>query len=106
MPRRRDTSSVSVKSLVQAAASLERDQLEELYHAIAALLSAVEAQPLVSDAASGTSPQTGKGSRGGAHIVWKTIRGFGPYPYLRFRQGKKYKSYYLKQLASANQSQS
>lgn len=100
MARHHDTSSVSVKSLVQAAASLERDQLEELYYAIGALLSAVDTQPPTPDAASGTSPQTGQGSRGGAHIVWKKIRGYGPYPYLRFRQGKKYKSYYLKELAA------
>lgn len=99
MPRRH-TSSPTVKSLVQAAASLELPQLEELHNAIAALLSAVDTQPSGSDTAP-TSPQARKGSRGGAHIQWKYIRGYGPYPYLRFRTGKKYKSYYLKELASA-----
>jgi hypothetical protein len=46
-------------------------------------------------------PTTNRQGRS-AHIAWKIINGCGPYPYLRFRDGKTYRSYYLKGLRNQN----
>ncbi|RUT05072.1 hypothetical protein DSM106972_038930 [Dulcicalothrix desertica PCC 7102] len=75
---------------------MSKTQLEELLSCLKALLEALD-NP--SDEDSDKDKPSG-GSRGGASIEWKLINGYGPYPYLRFRHDGKYRSYYLKNLAS------
>ena len=85
---------------MQIAAQLSRPDLEELLVALRALLEALDNEK-DKDATSSQSTKPRSGSRGGSRIEWKLINGYGPYPYLRFRSGGKYRSYYLKALAVA-----
>lgn len=96
--RKKPESPLLVESVLQQAAQLSKPELEELLTALTALLEALKDEMIDGE----TQPQSTKlrcGSRGGSRIEWKLINGYGPYPYLRFRSGGKYRSYYLKDLA-------
>lgn len=85
----------SVEQILQFAAQLPLDEIEELSFALSALAEAVDGEQ--------PDNQTGLpkcGARGGSRIEWKVINGYGPYPYLRFRRDGKHRSYYLKELAT------
>jgi hypothetical protein len=103
MPKRKTlkSSPLSVEEVLQAAVQLSKPEFEELLLALNAFLEVwderIEADPK-------QEPRTGP--RGGSRIEWKIINGCGPYPYLRFRSGGKYRSYYLKDLAAAVRNQS
>lgn len=102
MPKRKKLESppTSVEEILQIAAQLSRPDLEELLVALRALLEALDNQKDEHTTESrSTKPRSGP--RGGSRIEWKLINGYGPYPYLRFRSGGKYRSYYLKDLAVA-----
>ncbi|WNZ45266.1 hypothetical protein Q2T42_26105 [Leptolyngbya boryana CZ1] len=89
--------SVTVEELLQLACQLSPSKLGELIAALSALKEAIIQDQEVRDTtASETSDR--KQNDKSAHIAWKQINGCGPYPYLRFREGKKYRSYYLKGL--------
>ncbi len=89
--------SVTVEELLQLACQLSPSELGELIAALSALKKAIIQDQEIPDTPTnntGDRRQNGKS----AHIAWKQINGCGPYPYLRFREGKKYRSYYLKGL--------
>ncbi|MEC4814607.1 MAG: hypothetical protein SAK29_15220 [Scytonema sp. PMC 1069.18] len=88
----------TVETVLQQAAQLTYAEREELLLALKALLEAIDDEK---DVAPSTTTSPHCGSRGGSRIEWKKINGYGPYPYLRFRSGGKYRSYYLKDLAFA-----
>jgi len=98
MPRKCSSAhhAITVENLIQFASQLPRSELDEL---IAALLALRDALDLDEQKRSETTIEisTNRKQKGkSAHIAWKIINGCGPYPYLRFRDGKKYRSYYLK----------
>lgn len=104
MPKRKTITKPTVQSVLQSASQLSRAELEELSVAVAALLEALDASEDKEELAVGESnTQSPKrcGKNGGSRIEWKRIRGYGPYPYLRFRIGKVHHSYYLKELAAS-----
>jgi hypothetical protein len=88
--------SITVKNLIQLACQLSSSQLNELIAALLALRDAIAHSELEPEVASHAASSNGKS--GSAHIAWKMIKGCGPYPYLRFREGRIYRSYYLKGL--------
>ncbi|KAF3884089.1 hypothetical protein AB0758_32975 [Tolypothrix bouteillei VB521301_2] len=92
----------TVESVLQQAVQLTRPEQEELLLALKALLEALDDEK---DATPSTTPSPRCGSRGGSRIEWKKINGYGPYPYLRFRNGGKYRSYYLKDLSAIRMAQ-
>ncbi|MGG6269020.1 hypothetical protein ACQ4M3_34390 [Leptolyngbya sp. AN03gr2] len=88
---------ITVEELLQLACQLSPSELGELIAALSALKEAIiQDQEVRATTASKTSDRNPNGKS--AHIAWKQINGCGPYPYLRFREGKKYRSYYLKGL--------
>lgn len=100
MPRKRrsDQHPATVQEIVQLAYQLSSPELDELIAALLALREALDKEEdegqKAADSPSPTINRKGKS----AHIAWKMINGCGPYPYLRFRDGEKYRSYYLKGL--------
>lgn len=100
MPRKRrsDQHPATVQEIVQLAYQLSSPELDELIAALLALREALNKEEdegqEVATLPSRTTNRKGKS----AHIAWKMINGCGPYPYLRFRDGEKYRSYYLKGL--------
>ena len=104
MPKRKKPESPpTVEQILQIAAQLSRPDLEELLVALRALLEALDNEK-DEDTNESQSTKSRSGPRGGSRIEWKLINGYGPYPYLRFRSGGKYRSYYLKDLAVAARS--
>ncbi len=100
MPRKRrsDQHPATVQEIVQLAYQLSSPKLDELIAALLALRKAVDEETAKGqEAVSSPSPTTNRKGKA-AHIAWKMINGCGPYPYLRFRDDEKYRSYYLKGL--------
>jgi hypothetical protein len=93
--------------LIQSAAALARDDLLELKAAIDALVIATEPPPKIidlDDARDRLRPESkAKRSAGGwIEITYKTSKGkrYGPFRYLRWRQGSIKKSKYLGKVPS------
>lgn len=89
-------------ALIQSAATFARDDLLELKAAIDALVIATEPQPNVidlDDARDRLRPEapSKRSSEGWIELQYKTVNGkrYGPYRYLRWRQGTVKKSKYL-----------
>ncbi|MBD1855529.1 MULTISPECIES: hypothetical protein [Leptolyngbya] len=89
--------SITVEELLQLACQLSPLELGELIAALSALKEAIiQDQEILATTMNTTRDRNQNGKS--AHIAWKQINGCGPYPYLRFREGKRYRSYYLKGL--------
>lgn len=89
---------ITVEKVIQLACQLTSLELDELIAALLALREAHEQEDSEKTASTIVAASNGKQNGKSAHIAWKVINGCGPYPYLRFRDGKKYHSYYLKGL--------
>jgi hypothetical protein len=100
MPRKCHSNqhSITVEDLIQLACQLSSSELGELITALSALQDAIQQNDSDRSKSAIATSNNGKQNGKSAHIVWKLINGCGPYPYLRFREGKKYHSYYLKGL--------
>jgi hypothetical protein len=92
--------------LIQSAATLARDDLLELKAAIDALLIATEPPPVIEldDERSRRrpKPKAKRSADGWIEITYKTSKGkrYGPFRYLRWRQGAIKKSKYLGKVPS------
>lgn len=93
---------ITVENLIQLAYQLSSSELNELIAALLALRDAMKQDELEHEELISNAASNGKRKGGAAHIAWKMISGCGPYPYLRFRDGKIYRSYYLKALRKEN----
>jgi hypothetical protein len=80
--------------LLRDAATLPDAEIESLIEALHGLLDArkLEAEP---EPESGGDRQSTASKGQGGHFVRKMINNCGPYQYLRFRSGGKYRSVYL-----------
>jgi hypothetical protein len=85
----------TVEGILQQAGQLSKVERLDLLAGLKALIEAIDNED-EEDVQEESRPECG--SRGGARIEWKTVKGYGPYPYLRFRHEGKYRSYYLKHL--------
>jgi hypothetical protein len=90
--------SITVENLIQLACQLSSSQLNELIAALSALRDAMSGSDLETPEVASHAASGSNGKSSSAHIAWKMINGCGPYPYLRFREGRIYRSYYLKGL--------
>jgi hypothetical protein len=90
--------SITVQHLIQLACQLSFSELDELISALTALRDAISGSVPETPEVTSQAVSDRNGKSGSAHIVWKMIKGCGPYPYLRFREGRIYRSYYLKGL--------
>jgi len=99
MPRSRRSNqhSATVEEIVQSACHLSSSELDELMVALSALREALNKES-EGDELTNSLPSVASRNGRSAHIAWKMINGCGPYAYLRFRDGEKYRSYYLRGL--------
>ena len=82
---------LSLDDILDGLSGLSSEELFVLKSAIKALGSVREGQreaTIVLNDGKGSGPRT--------LLEWKYINGYGPYPYLRWREGGKFKSKYLK----------
>jgi hypothetical protein len=102
-------SPATVQEVVQFASQLSSPKLDELIAALLALREALDQEELnqeesaVQEATASPSSVIDRKGKA-AHIAWKMINGYGPYPYLRFRDEGTYRSYYLKGLRKPQKS--
>ncbi|BAZ18644.1 hypothetical protein NIES4071_105290 (plasmid) [Calothrix sp. NIES-4071] len=94
--RKKTESQPTVEGMLQQATQLSKNERIDLLTGLKALIEAIDNKEDEEDTQEESRPECG--SRGGARIEWKTVKGYGPYPYLRFRHEGKYRSYYLKHL--------
>lgn len=94
--RKKPESQPTVEGILQQATQLSKVERVDLLTGLKALIEAIDNEEDKEDVQEESRPECG--SRGGARIEWKTVKGHGPYPYLRFRHEGKYRSYYLKHL--------
>jgi hypothetical protein len=83
----------TVPEVTQTARRLNSEQLDDVIAFMADLLATEDTEELEEQAADGNSSKS-KGSPAG-WVELKHINGYGPYAYLRWRDGKRMRSKYL-----------
>jgi hypothetical protein len=88
------------QSITQDLKKLDAEQLDLVAEYVAMLLAGADTEdPEPEDPDGGDNGNKGPASSGWVEL--KTIRGYGPYAYLRWREGKRIRSKYLGKVKSA-----